>query len=127
MNTSKLKTISITACCFFVALYSEIKCMDTSSDVQETTIKNHMDKSDMTKPEGDLEVRQNMLLNNTPTMIEDENKDFLIKEEEEEEKENKKSENGDVIRREFSCCYYFLFIVYWNCYNCILSYISCCC
>ena len=36
MNASKLKAIFTTACCFVVALCSEIKSMDTASDLQET-------------------------------------------------------------------------------------------
>lgn len=36
MNTSKLKSIFITACCFVVVLCSESKSMDTASDHQET-------------------------------------------------------------------------------------------
>ncbi len=33
MNLSKLKTLLIAACCFVIALCSEVKCMDTESDI----------------------------------------------------------------------------------------------
>jgi len=59
MQASNLKVSLITACCFVVALCSDIKCMDTASDIQEATsykIKNNHSESslDILKPEADI-------------------------------------------------------------------------
>jgi len=52
MNTSKMKAILITACCFIVALCSEIKCMDTVLDVLENGNQKALHESVVKKDNG---------------------------------------------------------------------------
>ena len=66
MNTSKMKVTLVTACCFVVALCSDIRCMDTKSDIQEpTSYKNQNNSSgnylDSLKPEIDNSLQDSML------------------------------------------------------------------
>jgi hypothetical protein len=74
MNTIKLRAILITVFCFVVALCSEIKSMDTASDLQETTSKTKNTNSecclDRLKSEIDSDSSNEQLLLNG-----DENKD----------------------------------------------------
>jgi hypothetical protein len=75
MNISKLKAIFITACCFVVALCLEIKSMDTTSDIQETTSY----KAKHTNSESCLDSLKNEMGSNSPSarllLNQDENKD----------------------------------------------------
>ena len=75
MQASNLKASLITACCFFIVLCSEIKSMDTASDLQETTSY----KAKNTHNEGCLDSLKNDMGSNSSSvrflLNQDENKD----------------------------------------------------
>lgn len=77
MNTSKLKAIFTTACCFVFALCSEIKSMDTASGIQELQETTSY-KTKNTNSEGCLDSLKTEVSSNSSSALlllnQDENK-----------------------------------------------------